>query len=812
MKRIKVILSILIMAFPLYQSIYSQTQMLWSKSTSEENNFNQNQYECPIWLPNSEFFDYWETKLSNDWMGTHSVISKDFNNDGYCDVFIAFFTSEQEKVPFKLFLYNPLLGELEDNSSLIMNNIGQSFNRKSVSADFNGDGILDIVCVSHPENELMELSYLDIVMSNQTGWEQTTISTPSRFKNEGYHHGVTVGDIDNDGDIDFVVSQMHNENGMISYLNNGKGEFTTIFSILNDDPQISKSSDTVELFDINNDGCLDLIYHTNGDGERNGSRIAYGNCDGTFGDVFQNLNFGLFNNNYMDFDFVDFDKDGDNDLIVIETDYFSGWQLIFLENDGFDSNGKIIYNDLTNDITTDLKQQNFYLDESSKNWAPYIQIVDLNKDGIKDIIKSNLFDGDYSNNLYPQNWVLFGKENLKFKYVNYPILTPLSEIGFVKNNKEVEISWKTTLLPDNPNPFNTNVYPWSLENLRGEVTDWVIYYSQTPWGDKNIDGLKRVTFPNNEITKEFLGNNTYSYKIKLTPEFEGNNDIYFRITYVDSNGVENPLSPQIQFSVEDFDYDEDGIPNVTDICPNTPIGTTVDSSGCFSLPSNNFTIEVVSETCPNKNNGQIIIKSNEIHNYITTINGTEYNFNNNELIVDGLPPNTYDFCITVDGQNYKQCYTVEIDKGTTIEGKSSVTSNKISIEIIEGTSPYTILQNGSELFKTNSKSFSLDVEHGDLIEVKTDKVCEGIFSKVIELIDVISVYPNPTKGSFEIFLPISENEVSIELFTIDSRLISKNTYSVINGKVLLNLEDKPVGVYVMKIYLDIPITVKIVKE
>ena len=558
--------------------------MLWSKPSFEENNFNQNQYQCPIWVTYDDLF--------NVYPGIHSVIIRDINNDGYCDVFFSFFGwadnngGENEKIPFMLLFYNPISGELEDNSNLISNNVGQTFNRKSVSADFNGDGVLDFINVSHPEKVDKDLSHLDIVLSNQSGWEQFNLSTVNRSNDEGYYHGVSVGDIDNDNDIDFVVAQWHNSDGMVSYLNDGDGNFTTTLSIPNTPPWTDNSSFTVELEDINNDECLDLIYWGDGSG------IAYGNCDGTFGNT-QELNlskdrteelqseeliFGSFGY-FMDYDFTDFDNDGDKDLIITETKD-NDWGFLFLENTGIDEDGKVIFIDVSESVNEDLMTQNFYLDESSKNLTPYIQLVDLNNDGIKDIIKAYPFEGN-SSSYIPQNWILFGKENLKFDYFNYPILTPFSEIYINKDFKESEINWKTTHLTNVMNPFSEEMI---MENLRGEIKDWIVYYRQTPWGDKNLEGVKRITFPNNEILKDPLGNNTFSYKVKFQPEFEGNNDIYFRITYVDTNGIENLLSPQNNFSVEDFDYDEDGIPNVTDQCPDTPTGETVDTDGCSENP------------------------------------------------------------------------------------------------------------------------------------------------------------------------------------------------------------------------------------
>ncbi|WP_162880000.1 choice-of-anchor tandem repeat GloVer-containing protein [Lutibacter oceani] len=265
-------------------------------------------------------------------------------------------------------------------------------------------------------------------------------------------------------------------------------------------------------------------------------------------------------------------------------------------------------------------------------------------------------------------------------------------------------------------------------------------------------------------------------------------------------------------SESQLDNDGDGIMNNADLCPNTLTGTNVNENGCFFLPSDNFTFEVISETCPNKNNGQISITAVETHNYLATLNGNSHNFSNNSLTVSNMQPGTYEVCITVSGETFEQCYTIEIAEGTTVSGKASVTSNKASIAIEKGTAPYNVLVNGKNVLNTFSTSIEVDVKHGDLIEVKTAVLCEGVFSKNIDLFETVTVYPNPTNGIFEITLPILLNEIKIELFTSNSQLISTKTYSVINGKVQLNIENMPAAVYFAKVYLENPISVKIIKE
>lgn len=290
----------------------------------------------------------------------------------------------------------------------------------------------------------------------------------------------------------------------------------------------------------------------------------------------------------------------------------------------------------------------------------------------------------------------------------------------------------------------------------------------------------------------------------------------------DNDGIKNnadlcsntPLSESVDengCSESQKDNDNDGVMNDVDQCSNTIEGTTVNAVGCFSLDANNFSIETISETCPNMNNGQIIITAQATHNYTTTINGTVYNFSNNKTF-DGLIPGTYDFCITIAEENYTQCYSVLITAGISISGKASLTSKKASVEIFQGTAPYQVYVNGMIVLETNSKGFDIAVNNGDLLEVKTGVTCEGVFSKNIEIFETVVAYPNPTQGIFEVSIPNTYTDVAVELFNIQGELISEKTCQVKFGKVELNLEKVPAGIYVTKIYLEKPVSIKIIKK
>jgi subtilisin-like proprotein convertase family protein len=257
------------------------------------------------------------------------------------------------------------------------------------------------------------------------------------------------------------------------------------------------------------------------------------------------------------------------------------------------------------------------------------------------------------------------------------------------------------------------------------------------------------------------------------------------------------------------DDDKDGVPNSEDLCPNTPLGSTVDSSGCpiFALPVDNFTIEAISETCPDKNNGQILISAEEDHPYIVTLNGAAATLQNTNL-----NPGNYTICIGVEGEIFEQCYDVVIDNGIVISGKVEVTFGKATIEIEQGTGPFIVFVNDKIALETASPIFNVNVKHGDKIEVKSNVLCEGSFAKTVNLFDEIIAYPNPSKGNFEIALPVLQNTIKIEIYNIQSQLISVKNYTINNGKVQLSIANNATGLYFAKVYLEEPVVLKIIKE
>jgi endoglucanase len=262
----------------------------------------------------------------------------------------------------------------------------------------------------------------------------------------------------------------------------------------------------------------------------------------------------------------------------------------------------------------------------------------------------------------------------------------------------------------------------------------------------------------------------------------------------------------------DIDTDGDGVLDEFDLCPGTVAGAMVDADGCFvfSLPADNFSIEAVGETCPDRNNGSIMITATESYDYVLKINNLSRPFPRS-ITLTGLAPDTYNFCIEVEGEDYEQCFSVEIPEGVTTSAKATVQKNKAVIVMETGSAPYSIIRNGELQFETQSPEFTLDVAHGDLIEVKTAVDCEGVFAKRIDLFDAVKAYPNPTSGLIEVALPLSQDEVEIELWSMMGQLISRKSYTMVFGKAVIDMHQLPPGVYMARVVLNEPKIVKIIK-
>ena len=298
--------------------------------------------------------------------------------------------------------------------------------------DFNSDGVSDVMLFKHD-------TYKNFYVAQEDGGgnvnyppgKPTIIYYDDLIKTvdvgiAGDSHYGTSGDVDNDGDIDFVywpIPGQYNDEPTLTKpyvaINNGNFNFSTEEIVFSE----RWNATAYDLFDVNNDNFLDLIvgwrvgpirrdfgYHDT----LTGPVLILGDGSGNF-----NLNNStLLTETYLTsrdihcgllgLGYTDYDKDGDVDIILSTTreepfgvgtfeefTYYDNYYLILLEN----NNGSFI------DVTEQKIDGSFNQNGEVANFY-MVRTIDKNDDGNFEIIPDNFAHwGDIINptNLYWEN-------------------------------------------------------------------------------------------------------------------------------------------------------------------------------------------------------------------------------------------------------------------------------------------------------------------------------------------------------------------------------------------------------------------------
>jgi endoglucanase len=255
------------------------------------------------------------------------------------------------------------------------------------------------------------------------------------------------------------------------------------------------------------------------------------------------------------------------------------------------------------------------------------------------------------------------------------------------------------------------------------------------------------------------------------------------------------------------DADGDGVLDPVDNCPNTPENVRVDIHGCplFSIPSTNYTIAVFSETCSYQNNGRIQLSASENYNYTAVLTGNENaqtkTFSSEALVFDGLSAGVYDLCMTIDEkQDYEQCFAVVIIEpdALVVSANKNDFSKKVAISLQGGSSYYITLN--EEVYITPESDIELPLRPGEnKLSVKTEKECQGVFSKTIRVTTEPIVYPNPITDNTLFIGSLGIHKVAsrIQLFDIKGKLVHSEKCDTNALKIdLSHLEN---GMYAIRI-------------
>jgi endoglucanase len=273
------------------------------------------------------------------------------------------------------------------------------------------------------------------------------------------------------------------------------------------------------------------------------------------------------------------------------------------------------------------------------------------------------------------------------------------------------------------------------------------------------------------------------------------------------------LAGGFNFNWLEFDYpdsDGDGVLDDSDLCPNTAANIIVDINGCeiFTLPLDNYSIVVASETCRSENNGSISLSVLENYNYSVTLSGEDVLLTESftsEINFENLLAGTYTLCITIDGYSqYEQCFTavvIQPDDLTVSTGKNSNTK-KVSVSLSGGETYYITLN--KETLITNESEIELSLTEGvNTLTVKTNLICQGIYQESIILGDTPYIYPNPISGNVLNInaADIYENIVPIEIYNLNGQLLFSKVYFEKTNQLKIDVSNLSKGMYVLKMVL-----------
>lgn len=346
---------------------------------------------------------------------------------------------------------NCTIQEFQNNGDAVLTDKGQVFPVRSadfplwnfgiVMADFDRDGDLDILAADAVRG-------VNIYFNDGTG---SFLDLPQvLFDNDMSEiKGATAGDLDGDGDIDFVIGDFFGSDRV--YFNDGSGTFYDSGQRLGNDYHTWKMA----LGDLDGDGDLDLVAASRWDQPL----IVYFN-DGNGQFTNPGMDLGLFD--AYDVKLADVDADGDIDIIVgASIEPVTGRLSRIFLNDGsghFTDSGQnlgvpncetkeIGLGDLDNDGDFDLILGNYnygnyvYLNDGSGNFILQTEnlpsyntigmsLVDLDGDGYLDIISGELFLQGYK--VYRNNSTL-GFPNQS--------PSPPTELNSTVSGKTVTMQW-----------------------------------------------------------------------------------------------------------------------------------------------------------------------------------------------------------------------------------------------------------------------------------------------------------------------------------------------------------------------------------
>jgi hypothetical protein len=309
------------------------------------------------------FIPFSIANTANYWNDYGMYFYYDFNKDGKKDVWSYSYKAPWPSNQRGLSIFSEYIKDpLSLNVELSLTSV-----RKAVISDVNNDGYKEIIMFSQGyDASPFPGDSIGIFYPKDNKYEYLS-------EDIGFFHGGAVGDVNNDGFSDIVTFGLpHDKNNIPTiYLNKG-GKFSKSNSSQINFPLDGKGGyPTIELYDIENDGFLDMVLGSTG------TIKIIKNTNG----VFDYNNFISIKTNGLPLSFIfyDFNKDNKVDILSTNTYDYQGYNLNLYNSD----------NNNFNDET--LKYFDAVDEKSQYTWIKLIRLFDYDKDGDLDVVGDGLF-------------------------------------------------------------------------------------------------------------------------------------------------------------------------------------------------------------------------------------------------------------------------------------------------------------------------------------------------------------------------------------------------------------------------------------
>jgi hypothetical protein len=356
----------------------------------------------------------------------------DYNSDGLLDMigflFAFAIVDPYSSINGKYILVDDALG----NAEKYYGDIELRFGKFGPLGDFNSDGLIDLIIGGEEGHVLADGTYGEFQEGRYITINQDKSISYRTFSSKEYHHDAATGDIDNDGDTDIMfIGQVdvapigtanQKSDTPVQFLNDGSGNlvevpldsfflgYTEKYQF--DDPNTERPDRplnnlknngglAIKMFDLDDDGLLDIVVGAIHNLEEvewsvhyEGSRVYWNQGNGVFDvDEFSELPNGYPKDQYssigdggvtvLGFNFIDYDVDGDYDIVGALTPAYNGYIIQIHEN-----LGNRQFRDVTESIVDDYddisQQPESEFVEPSNFYNPII--LDIDDDGDLDIL------------------------------------------------------------------------------------------------------------------------------------------------------------------------------------------------------------------------------------------------------------------------------------------------------------------------------------------------------------------------------------------------------------------------------------------